>query len=371
MPFTPTAVFNTPLPATRGRGGSRGGRGGRDGGGRGGSHTANGSIGGEKGAFGPNTQGGNASIVESPERGRGESGGLRAASLPPTKSSKRSTSAGPPVANQQRKYVTPVPNERRREGDAMSLRDGEAPAASFPSSNRRSSATTQGEGYSKSRQDYRQPTRSEARGSTATHHSTSERNDRNQMMGSEGYGLSRSAGPERRNDNHNRGSEYSRDSSSYGQPRERGDARAERGRGGSYRSGRNGNTYNNNNNNNQQPAPLTYQPYVPAPPPNTAPFPPTKAATYSHAQQQPQGSPYGSGQPQPRHYRNGSRSQSIPGSAVYGQFPRGGLNAPQQIAPIQTAIGPAYDYPMQTMSAMPFANASDSYNLVTMVALQL
>jgi la-related protein 1 len=88
--YVPTAVFNTPLPSSGGRGGRRATRGGRDGG-RGGAH---GAAAGEKAASGQAAQGAAAKQAAG-ERGRTEANTGRAASLPAQ--ARRSDSAEAPT----------------------------------------------------------------------------------------------------------------------------------------------------------------------------------------------------------------------------------------------------------------------------------
>ena len=92
--------------------------------------------------------------------------------------------------------------------------------------------------------------------------------------------------------------------------------------------------------------------------------------SYGQAPQQAApGSQYGASQRSSRNYRDQSRAQSIPSSAVYGSFPRGPYGGPQQMAPLQTAL-PPYDYPIHPASAGPYAYA-EPVPLIHLVTLQL
>ena len=98
--YVPTAVFNTPLPSSGGRGGRRATRGGRDGG-RGGAHGA-GAAAGEKAASGQAAQGAAAKQAAG-ERGRTEANTGRAASLPAQ--ARRSDSAEAPTEGRKAQAV--------------------------------------------------------------------------------------------------------------------------------------------------------------------------------------------------------------------------------------------------------------------------
>ncbi|KAF7719315.1 HTH La-type RNA-binding domain-containing protein [Penicillium ucsense] len=117
--YVPTAVFNTPLPTTSGRGGRRTTRGGRDGG-RGGPH---GSSAASTEKTGSGQPGATAAGKQGPgERGRHDNGGARAASLPAQ--GRRSASAD--VSNQDARKAQHVDRGRAPRDSENSAVNGKA-----------------------------------------------------------------------------------------------------------------------------------------------------------------------------------------------------------------------------------------------------
>jgi la-related protein 1 len=366
VPYTPTAVFNTPLPPAK-RGG-RQSRGGRENGGRGGGHTSNGSVGGERGSNPQNPTAG--STTENAERGRHESGNIRATSLPP-KSTKRSTSAGGSNVRDQRKFTAPPTPDRRREEDSISERDDETRGAAYhDGSSRRTSIATQTDSRNRLRQDNR-PGRFDGTAGTSQPLNIPESLERGQHSGPESHSHPKSAGPDRRRESFVSNSDYGRDTAQASQASQsstRGGV--DRGRGGRHR-GRGGHNAPAHQYATQQISNgHAFQQ------PQTAPFSPTKSMTFSYGQshqQAAQGSQYGGSQRTSRNYRDQPRAQSIPNSAVYGSFPHGPYGGPQQIAPLQTAL-PPYDYPVHPASAGSYAYTeayTEPVPLIHLVTLQL
>ena len=215
--YVPTAVFNTPLPSSGGRGGRRAARGGRDGG-RGGSHAANAGAGEKSGQAGQ----GSTAKQASGERGRNESGTGRAASLPAQ--SRRSPSSD--VAN---------PEGRKAQGAERGRgpRDTDEAAAA-------NGKQTNGENFGRPQRDGKQFTR----------HHDQHRNPKGAHLAVDPQAAGRA------NDRRTESGSKSADPAGFQEfSRERGDSRAERGgrlnRRGGYPGfgGQNGQFGNMSNNN--------------------------------------------------------------------------------------------------------------------------
>lgn len=364
VPYVPTAVFATPLPPAR-RGG-RPARGGREGPTRGGSHVANSSVSGEKWALVQNGTTLSSGVGETNERGRDDIGGGKHG---PTaiRPKQRAMSAGAVTPREQRNPIDFAGFPKRKDESASRV-NTEATSAFDP--RRRTSVAAQTDNSSKPGQENRQPPRTETSANGSVTQAASERGDRDGGSFGETHAHPRSAGADRRSETSFRPVEYFRDSSNNFGPRERGEPRSERGRGG-YRNSRgasngvsslhqgSGHQFSNGHSSNHH---------------NVSTYSTPKAHSYNERHAQQHGMHYGLPAQQSRSYRSGPRAQSIPSSAVYPRFPNGVQNGVQQLPPIQTDIGTLYGYPMQPgiMTAMPFSNPYfEQFSVINMVSMQL
>ena len=329
VPFVPSVNFATPIPG-RGARGRGGGRGGRDANGRG-SHSSNAGATQEKAGQSSTSTAGAAGDVET--RGRGDSSGGRAASLPPN-SSKR-----PASDTRERKQPASSTVEKPKP-QAGTAAKGEFSPSAMPSQ-----AAEAGESHQN-----QQGVRGDD--SKKTDQSQGSPNESNPKAGSAD-----------RREPAVRGSEQFRDGGSFskdnGQARERADGQSNRGR-GNFRGGR-GNNHNYPNAQNPQ---QTFANGHAAQPTNG--FPPRHNSNpYSSPIQQ---APFPNQfMPNPsRGGRGGSRSQSIPNTAMFPRFPG------QPMQPLQTNHA-MFDYQnMQPMSATPYNPFNmESYSVLAMVTMQL
>ncbi|CAG8953506.1 hypothetical protein HYFRA_00010256 [Hymenoscyphus fraxineus] len=319
LPYVPSVSFNTPLPSRggRGRGGARGGRteGGRS------SHTNAAGTTGDKAQNGSTTT--TPSTVEADKRvSRGEV--PRAASLPPN--SNKRPSSDPSGAKDQRKPVAASAEKPRggRESNISDIRN-----------------TSYGQQTSENSQDH-QFTRADrgfksedTQGSPMDVHAHQK------------------SGAERKSESNLRGYEQTKE-----HHRERADGRSDRGRGGFRGRGN-----HNFQNGQQHPAHL----YTNGHGPQQANGYPVRQGSGPYSPP-PQASAFNNQYPvPPSRGRGGSRTQSIPNSAMYGRYPQnGGPN--QHMSPIAAS----YDFqPMQPMSAPPFNPYMDQSAVISMVKMQL
>ena len=343
VPYVPTPVFNTPLPTTGRRGGRGGSRGGREGGGRG-THSTNGSI-----AVGDRVAGGNTLVSTSgapTERGKGDMGPPRQGSLPSRQ--KRASSAGPSSSREQRKPGDSY-QEKREDGSQRPV----PTATRFPSNEaRRTSISTQTD---QSQGNQLSPSSSRKQFSHG-----GERDS-----GFSGNGQDQPhfrSGPDRRNETGMRAQEFPREANGY-HPRERGEPRPDRGRGG-YRGNR-GSHNGFGNAMNGGPNSQASQGYGP-----------TKSQSYTEQRHssQPGASSYAAGRDS-RHSRANSRSQSIPQPSGFGRFASGGpAGGPQHLPAIQTEVANMYGYQPNhqgVMSAIPYNPYMEHMQLQGMVMMQM
>ncbi|KAI9716452.1 MAG: hypothetical protein M1812_005347 [Candelaria pacifica] len=369
VPHTPSVIFNTSLPPGAARRGGRNSRGGREHGGRGAGHTSGGGVNGDRGTTASSTPSVAVGSGEPTDRGRDETGGARGASLPPR--AKRASSAGPQAAREQRKTNGPAAPEKHRDGDVEGAKDNES-SAGVASSSRRTSTATQTDGPSKPRQEGRQSFRQPFSSFQNATQGTVQEGSWRQTPAGDSHAHPRSAGPDHHRESFSRPSDYFREPTNHAHPRERGEARTERGRGG-YR-GRGG---NNGFGTSQQQAAHQFSNGHHSSHQNSAgnsfPRSPPYSGQQSQTSQQSQGPQYGHPLHQPRTPRGGSRAQSIPNSAVYSRFPPGVTGGPPpQMAPLQTQMSAPYDYnSMHVMSAVPYSPYVEQYSVINMVSMQL
>jgi la-related protein 1 len=328
VPFVPSVAFNTPIPSRGGRGRGGAGRGGREPNGRG-SQASNGGVSGEKGNHSSAATASGTGDVET--RGRGDSNGPRATSLPPN-------------------------STKRPSSDTREHKPTAAPSAEKPKA--QASVPIKGDSTS---------TFSQVEQAGASYHNqqavrgdNGKKSDQNQTSSNEGN--SKSGTSERRGESSLRGSEQFKEGGNFGkdnaQARERTDARSDRGRGG-FR----GRGSHNNFPGNQNPQ-HSFTNGAAAQPTNAFPLRHNSNPYSSPIQQVPfnnQFTPNSS-----RGGRGGSRSQSIPNNAMYPRFPG------QPMPPLQTNNG-MYDYQsMQSMSATSYNPFNmEHYSVLAMVTMQL
>ncbi|KAI9814420.1 MAG: hypothetical protein M1827_003276 [Pycnora praestabilis] len=362
VPYTPTVVYNTPLPVGATRRGGRAFRAGRDSG-RGLGHVGSGSVN-EDRAVGTPTGPTPSTGATDNDRGRTEAYAGRAHSLPPKP--KRAASVEPLVFKDRSKNVTTASDERRTENDAAQD-DGTNGAVVTSPTSRRTSIAAHTDGQYKPRPDTRHSLHLDSLASSHAH-PIGDIQERNSSGFGDNNAHPKSAGPDRRGEPFFRPSDFSKESVSHGASRERGESRSERGRGG-FRSSRGGtNGFGHAHQSNPQHFPNGHSQNHH----NPAPFPFTKSSSFGSQQGQPQGTQYAQQSSQSRNYRGGSRSQSIPNSAVYSRFPAGLPGGPLQMGPLQTNVGAMYDYPtMHAMSAVPYNPYVEQYSVVSMVSMQL
>ena len=362
IPFVPTAKFNTPIPQTR-RGGGRPNRGGRDAGnGRGGS-TFQGGNDTEKAAASLQDNSNNQAAAASTEGGRMDYNSFKHGSRP-----KRSASAGPPTARDQRKAGDLSSTEKRKEHDQK------APKSSIDkftlSNGNRGVATA----VHADREGYGGPTVKSSIADTSQPNGQAyqipvDSGERRQSMTSDTQAYARSGGPDRRSEAP-RPSDYPRDPFAPVPIRERGDGRLDRGRGG-YRSRGNGHqgfpnaSYTNGHGiANGHPAS------------NQTPSMQSAKLHSNHDRHlsQTQGMSYSQSYTHPRSLRSNSRSRSIPHSGSYGRYSNASYAGPSHLANIQTDVANAYGYPpgqQGVMSAIPHNPYSEQFSLYGMVAMQM
>lgn len=366
VPYVPSAVFSTPLPPTR-RGG-RTARGGREGGVRAGSSTQ-GNQGSEKASSSSGNYI-NSATANVNERNRGELGSHKSGS---SSRPKRAASAGPPTAREQRKGADAPQADRSKEGD---LEPTYAPPnSSIPhGESRRISSATQTED-SKGR-----------RSSTTTQRGTAEF-DRNSIRAAsynvdkeyqdaphEVYPHLRSTGPDRRNDNSSRSPEYTREFHSQIPTRDRGEGRADRGRGVYRGRGAGNHGFPSSNQSTGQNFPHGHPPQHQASMQHQ--LPKSHSNHERHASQS-HSAAYNTSQPVSRTFRSGSRSHPIPHPNPYGRFPNttnGPHPGPPQLSSLQTDLANTYGYqPGQQgiMSAIPYNTYMEQISLFGMVSMQM
>lgn len=328
VPFVPSVNFATPIPPRGGRG-RGGGRGGRESNGRG-SHASNGGAAGEKANHSSTPIASATGDLET--RGRGDSNGARATSLPPN-STKR-----PSSDTRERKSPATTNAEKLKTQASASTRGDSGSAIS-------SQIEQSGESH---------------QGQQVARGDNSKKSD--QIQSSSNEGNSKSTTADRRGESSLRGSEQFKDGGNFGkdngQARDRADGRSDRGRGG-FRGGRG----NHNNFPNQNPQHAFTNGHA-AQPTNGFPLRHSSNPYSSPIQQGPFTNQFA--QTPSRGGRGGSRSQSIPNTAMFPRFPG------QPMQPLQTNQS-IFDYQtIQSMSATPYNPFSmEHYSVLAMVTMQL
>ncbi|ORY06664.1 hypothetical protein BCR34DRAFT_32321 [Clohesyomyces aquaticus] len=349
VPYTPTVIFNTPLPNTAPgrRGGRGGGRGGAQSGGRGNAYSSANGGSTEKETPTPSA----LPNGEQPKRGRSDGPTMRDTS--PTKA-KRTVSAGSSSLKDAK--ATPVSAEKMTKA---------VPASESETPSRRNSVMTEtAPGSQPSGQNNTYPRQvTSSRSNKGRRGDLPTQGDRRKDIdlasptkdNTSSYGRTDVEDPDRResafqdgqNGQSKTGANERRPFGSFsGRGRERGVPRGAR---GSYQSG--GHQFGNGHMPLQQSAPFQL-------PRSPTTFHPDQANFY------PQHS---------RSYRgNGPRSQSMTTENMYGRVPGYGATHPG-IPPISTFMNPGmYEYSTIPLSAPPFSPFSvDQYTLIAMVTTQL
>ena len=362
VPFVPTAVFNTPLPQAR-----RGGRGPSGGGrdnpprGRNSASTANGAEKSNSGAFAASTQ---ASTTDRPKTNTN--------SFPPssaTSKPKRSSSAGPSIAKEQRRVGDHSGTEKRKDSATEENQNTSQAKRTITSESRRPPVVpvpaTPQVGRASGRMNYENPSPA----TPVLHHSND--NDKDSRMAvSEVPSQPRGHGPERRSEGSIRQSDLPKDFQNNSSGRERGDERpgrgrgGHRGRGGANHAGFNGQLSNGHVYSNGQP--YQYQPPFSA-----------QARSFSNHERIPSQSQAGLFGPSPPHrtFRSTSRSHYNPGYVpANGRFSNGPNSGPTHLPSIQTDLAnmSAFQPGAQgIMSAIPYNPYEEQVTLFDMVTMQM
>ena len=360
VPYVPNAVFTTPLPP--GRRGGRPSRGGREGNGRGG-HAPHGSLGGEKqimgtinNVVGPATLGG--------ERGRMDMGPSRGGAL--SIRPKRSVSAGPPAFREPRKSSEAGMQERRNDSASFEQKFAYN-SRPTPGDGRRTSIATQTDHANGGRQLSPSVSKGSMQPPRRPTQNTMDQEDR-LSKGQHDSTASRPNAAERKSEGSTRPADF-RDVNGFSHPRERGEGRPDRGRGG-YRGSRGGmNGYNGNHLVNGHSFSNGHATH-----PSASGFVASKShsANERHSQQ---GAQFNTPQRESRAYRTNSRSQSIPNPPpAYGRYLNGGSSGNQQLPALQTQIANMYGYESGqsgVMSAFAFHPHMEQMQLLGMVQMQM
>ncbi|KAF2761886.1 hypothetical protein EJ05DRAFT_188156 [Pseudovirgaria hyperparasitica] len=360
MPYTPTVVFNTPLPNPGNRrGGARGGsRGGATASSRGGAYNNTSGSPEKESTGGPTPYNGDATKRE-------RSDGASARDITPEKS-RRATSAGPHYKDGKTSSGSNERSDRTfKFADAPNgYRNSAAEGVGFPSPG----PTQSGQGSKQAMPNRQRASRKFESTSAEKGRDdlSSSMNDIAATQESRNAGASTSDRPEAAYRKQSTAVETSFPPAKHGSGerrngqfgsvsgRERGEGRGR----GSMRGGRGAtNSFNhhgahgftNGHTSGMQPGQYTYP----------------RSPSFS------EGTSYFGPPPQGRSMRGGGRPQSMVMDSNYGRSANGYPQS-QQLSPIQTFIPGMYDQPyMQSMSAMPYSPMMDNYQLVSMIQMQL
>lgn len=359
--YVPNAVFNTPIPQGR-RGGRPPGGGTRENGGRG-RNANNTSNGGEKSIS--NT----ASPTNHAGTGANERGNTTLGPASHNINSpkpKRASSAGPTTIKEQRKTGETTGIEKRKESDVTSTKAIQSRGL-IGNESRKLSGTAVPDLPNTTRPTGLLPVSEAAQALNRTQESYV---DEESHSVSDAHTHPRNGGSDRRSDGSNRPLEAARDLHGGIPTRERGDGRAERGRGGFRGRGGGSHTFYNGNlpNGHGYPNghPSQYQ--------STAGPQSRSYSNHERLPSQGQGLPYSGPQQQPRNFRSNSRSQSVAHSTPYGRFPNGPHAGPPHLANLQTDLANNYGFQpgnQGIMSAVPYNPYMDPVSLASMVKTQM
>ncbi|KAL8863058.1 MAG: hypothetical protein Q9178_000431 [Gyalolechia marmorata] len=348
VPYVPTVQFSTPIPTVRR--GARAPRGGRDGA--------------PRGALGLDKTGAGSSDVlansqpTAMDRSRVESATNRNSTNNPR--SKRASSAGPIPVRDQRKGGDATGSEKRKDTSV--------------SNPRTESSTMEAPGASATTQDNTLPNGGSSTNvsgveSQATngkvirnHVATNNRNE----VATDIQGQPKSFGPEPRGEGDFRIYGQARDYHNQAPHRERGEGRPDRGRGGYRSRGGSNHAFAHSNISNGHAA---QYPFVPPPMPSKS------HSNHERHTSQLQNPTYQSPQTHGRHFRSGSRSQSITHSTSFPRYPQGpNTNPTPQLPNLHTDIANAWGYQpghQGAMSATPYNPYVEQVSIFGMVSMQM
>ena len=362
VPYVPTAVFSTPLPQAR-RGGRGPSRGGRETESRG-RNTVTAGHGPEK----PTVAGvGSGQTNATGGQDRGRQALTSAAQNSNVTKSKRASSAGPSTPREQRKPDDVLAPEKRKDSDVVTTK------VTVPNSNseftlrRPSVPTTMRDSQAVQPSVNDQDNEPAWISTTVENDAGGNHKFRNEV--SDGNGQPR-AGHERRSEGSVRSPEFPRDFQNSFPARERGDIRGDRGRGGFRGRGGNSHAFYNPSTPNGHGFSNGHQSQY-----QSSTGSPSKShSNHDRLSAQAQGPTFQQAHHQPRHYRHGSRSHSIPHSTQYGRFTNVQQSGPPHLANLQTDLANEYGYlPVHqgAMSAMPFNSFGEQPSVFGMVNLQM
>ena len=361
MDFVPTAVFNTPLPTNR-RGG-RTQRGGRDNGARGGNaaSSANGS---ERSMTAATSPAGQTPAQGGNERGRVASGFTTTNTT--TSKPKRASSAGPATPQEQRRPLGVPAPEKRGENEGSLAKPGQGFANAKNEARGVTPLVISGDFQAANVTGKTHDGHAKKHGDMALGNVEEDRRLPNGTA--ETNSQSRQSLPERRSEGSVRISDTPREGQGHQASRERGEGRAERGRGGYRGRGASNHPHYNQNSHNGSGYPNGHQ----------TQFPYSSAAgskTYSnHERLTSQSQSFQPQNPNGRHYRTNSRSQSIPYSTPQSRYSNGYHGPPPHLAHLQTDMANEYGYQpgnQGIMSAIPYNQNPMMEDLHTVGILQM
>ncbi|KAF2739917.1 hypothetical protein EJ04DRAFT_419254, partial [Polyplosphaeria fusca] len=347
VPYTPSYIFNTPLPnaAASRRGGRGGGRGGAQNGGRGGGVNPNSAGLPEKDI--PTTS--SAQTGEQPKRGRTD--GSAGRDLSPVKN-KRTGSTGSTTL----KEYKPLTNSGEKFSPASGA-ENEAPSRRAPDSATGPNVTNQNNTFPRQHQTHRS-----TKGRRGDFPVQGDKRKDGELMSPTGPFDQRTSvpnQPELTDDPERRTTSISEGQSSQSKsgPNDRRPfgsfSGRERGRGGPRPRGtyQNGHQFSNGHNGQHQ---------------SSSSFP-LRSPTNFHPDNAYFAPPPG----QSRSARSNGRTQSVSAENMYGRV--SGFPGSHGITPIQTFVPPGtYDYQaMQPMSAMPYPSFVEPFQLLSIVSTQL
>ena len=296
------------------------------------------------------------------ERNRGDMGPPRGGSLP--FKPKRASSAGPPTAREYRKIDTVIP-DRHNEAVSTTQRSTQS-FRTQPTNNRRTSAATQTDVSHSERPESPPRAGNEFHGGRRFSNHNTER-DREPPISPQDHAHPRTT-PDRRSEGSMRPPDLPRDSNLFTISRERGEGRAERGR-GNFRGRGGHNGFGNHSINGHG--------FVNGQHSNTGSQGFTPSKSQSHEARhgiQPQAPPFAP-QRDSRSYRPTSRSQSIPNPNGFGRYPNGvPTGGSQHLPALQTDLANIYGYqPVHSgvMSALPYQPYMEQMHLLGMVQMQM
>lgn len=343
--YVPTAVFNTPLPSGARRGG-RPSRGGREGG-RGGAHTSNNNTTADSKTAAAQTSQPPVKHANVPERGRNESNTSRANSSPAQGRKPANTEANVQQDQKRPQHNVDRPRVDTRQKaseDAHPTPNGTSNPADAASKPHRDNRLAKAPEFTPSQNS--RPGNAPSEGQANRHPSTHDRRFDGPARSGDASREANGFVPREREHR-----EFNRDKGDYQRehPKERGESRPERGRGG-YR-GRGGHSYGAGSQ-NQHFQNSQHQ------------FVPSNKSFGSNDRQRSQQQNFQNGtQPQHANHRLPLRSPSAPNSAgVYGAFPLPEINT----------VYPNYqNVPAGPMTAMPYQPYMEPFGLMSLIQLQL